>query len=67
MSFHVGIGSLGGTVFFHLELCTPQWTMDWSGDCLEREDSLLWHEVFIKKTKILTCSPVCINFQNHFF
>ena len=27
MSFQVGIGSIGGTVFFQVGLCTPLWTM----------------------------------------
>ena len=27
MSFQVGIGSLGGTVFFQVGLCAPLWTM----------------------------------------
>ena len=29
MSFQVGIGSLSGTVFFQVGLCTPLQTMAW--------------------------------------
>ena len=28
MSFQVGIGCLGGTMSFQVELCTPLWTID---------------------------------------
>ena len=31
MSFQVGIGSLGKTVFFQVEICTPLWTMGVKG------------------------------------
>ena len=35
-------------------------------DCLEREESLPWHKIFIKKTKILKYFPIFVNFQNRF-
>ena len=33
-------------------------------NCLERGDSLLWHEIFIKNRKYLECFPVYLNSQN---
>ena len=38
----------------------------WGGGVFRRGDLLIWHEIFIKKTKILKCFPIFLDFQNHF-
>ena len=45
MSFQVGIGSLGGTVFFQVGLCTPLRTMNLYDICIY---TTLAHFIFKK-------------------
>ena len=49
MSFQVGIGSLGGTVFFQVGLCTPLRTMGCPcGMQKEEKQTTIVHLIFVK-------------------